>query len=135
MQNVGKANLAGAMLPYYLSCNAHYQFDFCDTQSAYIDAYTHNSSCSLLIIITVYRVLYRNDRESVLSKLNFAWELINVYGIPKTFTLQQLTSDTQGLCITHMRIYDDIPPGLEIIAPNLKYLWLHGVPHSDQLKR
>ena len=50
MQNVGKANLAGAMLPYYLSCNAHYQFDFCDTQSAYIDAYTHNSYAHFLLL-------------------------------------------------------------------------------------
>lgn len=51
------------------------------------------------------------------------------------FTLDELIAATAEVDITHMCIRGDIPPHMDTIAPNLKWLRVEDMSHPEQLQR
>ena len=56
------------------------------------------------------------------------------YSDLEELTLDELLSATRGRTITHISIWDDIPP-LDRIAPHVKQLELNYPPYRDQSDR
>ena len=78
--------------------------------------------------MTGYEVWYRHDGEPDIALIPHSTDT-------KSLTLQQLREATQGLHITHMSIYGDIPPGLESIAADIQQLEVRFLHDGDQLTR
>ena len=82
--------------------------------------YTHKSnanvslmSCvqSYIVYITEYRVWWRDDSQAEIREIPASLTVIVDY---RDLTLNELVTALQGKTVTHMSIYEDVPPQLHI---------------------